>query len=52
MRPRFSLIIERTTYLVSIIGEIVFRRTSASICSSRIIASTPAVPRPALLTRP
>ncbi len=52
IRPSRALIIERTTCLVSTIGEMVLSRTSDSSRSSRIIASTPEVPRPALFTSP
>jgi len=52
MRPPPSDIIERTAYLVRTIGETVFTRTSSSIWELYMIASTPSVPIPALLTSP
>ena len=52
MRPARALIMDRATCFVSMMGERVLRRMRVSICSSRIIASTPAVPRPALFTSP
>ena len=52
MRPTPSDIIERTTYLVSTIGDSVLTRTSSSICELCIMASAPSWPTAALLTRP
>lgn len=52
MRPMPCAIIERTTYLVSTIGATVLSATSRSISPSRIVAKTPLVPSPALLTSP
>ena len=52
MRPLPADIIERTIYLVSMIGIRTFRRIRPSISVSLILARTPDVPMPALLTRP
>jgi len=52
IRPAPCAIIERTTYLVSTIGARTLRAIRRSISLSGIVASTPLVPRPALLTRP
>jgi len=52
MRPALCAIIDRTTYLVSTIGATVLSATSRAISPSGIVASTPLVPSPALLTRP
>ena len=52
MRPPPPVIIERTTYFVSRRGDSVLSRTSASMSVSRMVASKPLVPMPALFTRP
>jgi hypothetical protein len=52
IRPARCVIIGRTRYLVSVIGEVTLRRTSSSILLSARVESTPAVPMPALFTSP
>ena len=47
-----SDIIDRTTYLVSTMGDTVFTRTSCSIVELCMVASTPSAPIAALLTSP
>src|SRR5438105_1677490 len=52
IRPPCPVIIERTTYFVRTSGDKVLMRMSDAISASRIVASTPLVPMPALLTSP
>ena len=52
MRPPPSAIIARTTYLVSTMGDSVFRRTRRSIFEVCMSESAPSSPSAALLTRP
>src|SRR3954469_7854427 len=52
MRPPWPVIIDRTTYFVSTSGDRVLIRISDSMSASRIVANTPLVPIPALLTKP
>ena len=52
IRPPPSAIMERTTYLVRTMGEIVFKRTSCSICGLGISARVPSKLIPALFTSP
>ena len=52
IRPSPADIIERTTCLVTTIGANVLSLTRRSISGVGMVASTPSVPIPALLTKP